>query len=104
MALRQLFRYFFQCIGQLRVHFIFCWRAYPDRWEGMGINKRFSEKITGVQFFEIHNQMLISDLNENPSKNRRFRHFANRINYGRTHERVNRVKHTDTSFLLLFIP
>lgn len=55
MALRQLFRYFFQGIGQVRTHFIFCWRAYLYGWKGMKTNKRFSEKITGVQFFEIRN-------------------------------------------------
>lgn len=104
MALRQLFRYFFQGIGQLRMHFIFCWGAYLYEWEGRGINKRFSEKITGVQFFKIRNRMLISSLDGNASKNRRFRHFANRINRGQNQERVNRVRHTDTSFLFLFIP
>ena len=55
MVLRQLFGYFFQGIGQVRMHFIFCWRAYPYGREGVGINKRFSAKITGVQFFEMLN-------------------------------------------------
>ena len=53
MALRQLFRYFFQGTGQVRTHFIFCWRAYLYAWKGLKTNKRVSEKITGVQFFEI---------------------------------------------------